>query len=95
VDLTPFCPRFHLAVEIIGRRWTGAIVRAMLSGRTRFSDIREVIPGLSDRLLSRRLRELEAEGLVRRSVHAGSRGSRARRIAACISSSRELKPGSW
>ena len=68
MDLTPFCPRFHLAVEIIGRRWTGAIVRAMLSGRTRFSDIREAIPGLSDRLLTERLRELETIGVVRREV---------------------------
>ena len=68
MDLTPFCPRFHLAVEIIGRRWTGAIVRAMLSGRTRFSDIREVIPGLSDRLLTERLRELETTGVIRREV---------------------------
>jgi DNA-binding HxlR family transcriptional regulator len=66
--LSPFCPRFHHAVELLGRRWTGAIVRAMLSGACRFSDIASTVPGLSDRLLSERLKELEAEGLVTRTV---------------------------
>ncbi|HMM42954.1 MAG TPA: helix-turn-helix domain-containing protein [Thermomicrobiales bacterium] len=63
-----FCPQFHHAVELIGRRWTGAILRALLSGATRYSDITAAIPGLSDRLLSERLRELEAEGIVVRTV---------------------------
>jgi DNA-binding HxlR family transcriptional regulator len=63
-----FCPLFHKAVELIGRRWTGAILREMLDGRQRFSDIAAAVPGLSDRLLSERLKELEAEGLVSRSV---------------------------
>ena len=63
-----FCPRFHYAVELIGRRWTGAILRALLSGATRYSDITSAVPGLSDRLLSERLRELEAEGIVSRTV---------------------------
>ena len=67
--LTPFCPRFHHAVELIGRRWSGAIIRAMLSGATRFSDITAAIPGLSDRLLSERLKELEAEGVLKRTVY--------------------------
>ncbi|MEX2315440.1 MAG: winged helix-turn-helix transcriptional regulator [Thermomicrobiales bacterium] len=62
------CPRFHYAVELIGRRWTGAILRALLAGATRYSDITQAIPGLSDRLLSERLRELEAEGIVKRTV---------------------------
>ena len=64
-----FCPYFHQAVELIGRRWTGAILRAMLSGRTRFTDIAAAIPGLSDRLLSERLKELESEGIVERHVY--------------------------
>jgi DNA-binding HxlR family transcriptional regulator len=57
-------------VEIVGRRWSGAVVRALLSGLTRFSDIAAAIPGISDRLLSERLKELEAEGIVRRCVDA-------------------------
>ena len=62
------CPRFHYAVELIGRRWTGAILQALLGGATRYSDITHAVPGLSDRLLSERLRELEAEGIVERTV---------------------------
>ena len=64
-----FCPKYHRAVEIVGRRWTGAIVRALLSDITRFSELAAAIPGLSDRLLSERLKELEAEGIVDRCVH--------------------------
>lgn len=68
VDLTAFCPRYHHAIHLLGRKWTGGIVRAMLTGRTRFTDIASAIPGLSDRLLSERLKELEAEGVVTRTV---------------------------
>lgn len=66
--ISGFCPRFHHAIEIVGRRWSGAIVRALLAGATRFCHIRETVPGLSDRLLSERLKELEAEGIVERRV---------------------------
>ena len=66
--LTAFCPVYHRAIELIGRRWTGAILRAMLSGEARFCEIAAAVPGLSDRLLSERLKELEAEGIVRRTV---------------------------
>src|SRR5215208_186749 len=61
-----FCPYYHRAVELIGRRWSGVILRAMLSGVERFSDLTAAVPGLSDRLLSERLKEFEAEGLVER-----------------------------
>jgi DNA-binding HxlR family transcriptional regulator len=64
------CPRYHHAVELIGRRWTGAIINIMLTGTTRFSDLTQAIPGLSDRMLSERLKELEAEGIVQRCVFA-------------------------
>src|SRR5918999_2248173 len=63
-----FCPQYHHAVELIGRRWTGAILRAMLHGASRFSDLRAAVPDLSDKMLSHRLKELEAEGIVKRSV---------------------------
>ena len=61
VHLSAFCPAYRNAIELIGRRWTGAILRAMLSGEARFSDIVATVPGLSDRLLSERLKELEDE----------------------------------
>lgn len=67
---TSFCPIFHAAVELIGRRWTGAILRAMYSGKYRFSDIAHAVPGLSDRLLSERLKQLETEGIVVRTVYS-------------------------
>lgn len=67
-DPAVFCPAFHRAVELIGRRWTGVILRAMLNGVTRFSDLKAAIPELSDRMLSERLKELEAEGIVQRVV---------------------------
>jgi DNA-binding HxlR family transcriptional regulator len=57
---------YHRAIELIGRRWTGAILRSMLGGNDRFSEIRRTVPGLSDRLLSARLKELAAEALVER-----------------------------
>lgn len=66
--LSAFCPTYHRAIELIGRRWTGVILRAMLSGAVRFTDIAATVPGLSDRLLSERLKELEAEGIVTRTV---------------------------
>ena len=50
----------------MGKRWTGAILFVLLDGPARFKDIRECVPDLSDRLLSERLKELEAEGIVRR-----------------------------
>src|SRR2546425_9648996 len=66
-----FCPRFHHAVELIGRRWSGAILNAMLPGSQCFNELLTTVPGLSDRLLTERLRELEVEGLVRRNVLPG------------------------
>ena len=66
------CPLFHQAVELIGKRWTGAIVRVLTSKPARFVELREKVPELSDRLLSERLKELEDVGIVERVV-AGDR----------------------
>lgn len=64
------CPRFHRTIELVGRRWTGAIVQLLLNGPQRFTTLGGAVPGLHDRLLSERLKELEAEGLVMRRVYA-------------------------
>jgi DNA-binding HxlR family transcriptional regulator len=65
-----YCAPFARAIEVVGKRWTGAILYALIAGRSRFNDLRRAVPGLSDRLLSERLKELEAEGLVVRRVEA-------------------------
>src|SRR6185436_13341045 len=60
--------KFHKAVELIGGRWTGALIQLLLNGRMRFAELRAAIPEISDRMLSERLRELEAEGILARIV---------------------------
>src|SRR6201992_3130686 len=72
---TQVCPQFHEAIELIGKRWTGAIVCALTERPMRFGELGKAVPGLSDRLLSQRLRELEDEGLVEREVEAGTPGA--------------------
>jgi DNA-binding HxlR family transcriptional regulator len=65
------CPFYHEAVELVGRRWTGAILQVLMEGPMRFSEIAQSIPELSDRLLSERMKELEARGIVERTVIPG------------------------
>ncbi len=65
-------PSYHAAIELIGRRWSGVILFALGDGPLRFAEIATAVPKLSDRLLSQRLKELESEGLVSRSVEAGT-----------------------
>ena len=62
------CTELHQSIELIGKRWTGAIVSVMLAGAAHACDIRNAVPGLSDRLLTERLRELESAGIVQRDV---------------------------
>jgi DNA-binding HxlR family transcriptional regulator len=67
------CPRYHEAVELVGKRWTGAILYVLLhGGRQRFTEIAQAVPDLSDRLLSERMKELEARGIVERHVSEGA-----------------------
>jgi DNA-binding HxlR family transcriptional regulator len=68
---TNCCPLYHEAVELVGRRWTGAILRVLMDGPMRFSEIAQSVPELSDRLLSERMKELESRGMVQRTVISG------------------------
>jgi DNA-binding HxlR family transcriptional regulator len=77
-----YCAQFHRAIELIGRRWTGVIVQALMGGAERFGEIRCAVPGLSDRLLSERLRELEAEQIVAR-ICPPERGAAPRYVLTC------------
>jgi len=62
------CSAYHQAVELIGKRWTGAIVFVLMDGPLRFSEVKVLVPDLSDRLLSERMKELESVGIVERRV---------------------------
>ena len=62
------CGRYHRAIELIGRRWTGAIVFLLLRSRCHFATLRDAIPDITDRMLSERLKELEEEKIVERTV---------------------------
>ena len=66
---TACCSLYHRAVELVGRRWTGAILSVLMDGPLRFSEVKTLVPDLSDRLLSERLKELESEEIVERRVH--------------------------
>jgi DNA-binding HxlR family transcriptional regulator len=66
------CSLYHHAIELVGKRWTGAILLVLMDGPLHFSGIRQLVPELSDRLLSERLKELEAERIVERRVLDGS-----------------------
>ncbi len=63
------CPLYHRAIELVGKRWTGAVIHTLLDGPQRFSEILGQVPGLHDRLLAERLKELESEGVVTRRVY--------------------------
>jgi DNA-binding HxlR family transcriptional regulator len=67
-DSRDVCPYYHEAVELLGKRWTGAIVHVLMTGPMRFSELAQAIPQISDRLLSMRLKELEAFGIIARRV---------------------------
>jgi DNA-binding HxlR family transcriptional regulator len=66
------CRRFETSVETVGKRWSPGILLAIARGARRFSEIIAAVPGLSDRLLSQRVKELEASGLLRREVIAST-----------------------
>jgi DNA-binding HxlR family transcriptional regulator len=62
------CFRFHTALELIGARWSGAVLQVIFKGAHRYAEIKAAIPGVNDTMLARRLRELEAAGLIERRV---------------------------
>jgi DNA-binding HxlR family transcriptional regulator len=71
-ERTACCSLYHHAIELIGKRWTGAILLVLMDGPLHFSEIRDLVPDISDRLLSERLKELEAESIVERRVIDGA-----------------------
>lgn len=63
------CPRYEHAIQLLGKRWTGLILDTLLKGPQRFCEMTAAVEGLSDRVLSDRLRELEVEGIIERIVY--------------------------
>ena len=84
-------PHFHAAVELVGRRWAGALLWALSERPRYFAELSLAVPDISDRLLSQRLRELEAEGLVERTVE-DAHGSRPRVSYALTEKGHGLRP---
>ena len=69
MDKIQMCPKFEAAFELLGKKWTGLIISTLLKGANRFSDIQEVIPALSARMLTERLKDLEDQGILVRNVY--------------------------
>ncbi|MEI7554426.1 helix-turn-helix domain-containing protein [Candidatus Chlorohelix sp.] len=66
------CPKYEKAISILGKRWTGLIIKALMDGSLRFNELLKIVGTVSDRVLTERLRELETEGLLERLVHPDS-----------------------
>ncbi|MBA4492907.1 winged helix-turn-helix transcriptional regulator [Paenactinomyces guangxiensis] len=69
MDHLHLCPKFEAAFELLGKRWTGLIIRVLLTGPKRFKELSEAIPHMSDRMLTERIKELEAAGILTRHVY--------------------------
>ena len=63
------CPRYEQAIQLLGKRWTGLILDTLMSGPRRFCELTNTVEGLSDRVLSDRLREMESAGIIERVVY--------------------------
>lgn len=63
------CPKYERAFSLLGKRWNGLIIKVLLAGPKRFSDISSMIPQLSDRVLAERFKELETDGIIERKVY--------------------------
>ena len=68
-DAGHICPKYEQAIQLLGKRWTGLLLYTLLEGPKRFCELTSTVEGLSDRVLSDRLRELELEGVVERVVY--------------------------
>lgn len=69
MDYQSMCPKYEAAMELIGKKWTGLIIRVLMGGPKRFKEIKQQIPGMSDRMLTERMKELEESGVLIRHVY--------------------------
>ncbi|MFB5663963.1 winged helix-turn-helix transcriptional regulator [Alteribacillus sp. HJP-4] len=69
MDYNSMCPKYEAAAEMLGKKWTGLIIRVLLGGPKRFKDIKTQIPEISDRVLTERMKELEDYCVIQRNVY--------------------------
>jgi DNA-binding HxlR family transcriptional regulator len=69
LDYSTMCPKYEAAADILGKKWTGLIIRVMLGGPKRFKEIKEQIPEMSDKMLTDRMKELESQNIIKRTVY--------------------------
>ncbi|MGO4107777.1 winged helix-turn-helix transcriptional regulator [Paenibacillus lupini] len=69
MDYSTMCPKYEAAADILGKKWTGLIIRVMLGGPKRFKEIKEQIPEMSDKMLTDRMKELESQNIIKRTVY--------------------------
>ncbi|MGN7454496.1 winged helix-turn-helix transcriptional regulator [Paenibacillus pasadenensis] len=69
MDYSTMCPKYEAAIELLGKKWTGLIIRVLLGGPKRFKEIKEQIPEMSDKMLTDRMKELETSQIVTRNVY--------------------------
>jgi DNA-binding HxlR family transcriptional regulator len=69
MDYSRMCPKYEAAIELLGKKWTGLIIRVLLGGPRRFKAIKEQIPDMSDKILTDRMKELELIGILKRHVY--------------------------
>lgn len=69
MDYSKMCPKYESAAELLGKKWTGLIIRVLLGGPKRFKEMKEQIPDMSDKMLTDRMKELEAIEIVKRNVY--------------------------
>lgn len=69
MDYSKMCPKYESAAELLGKKWTGLIIRVLLGGPKRFKEIKEQIPEMSDKMLTDRMKELESLGILTRTVY--------------------------
>jgi DNA-binding HxlR family transcriptional regulator len=69
MDYSKMCPKYESAAELLGKKWTGLIIRVLLGGPKRFKEMKEQIPEMSDKMLTDRMKELESNGILTRTVY--------------------------
>ncbi|WP_139996435.1 winged helix-turn-helix transcriptional regulator [Paenibacillus paridis] len=69
MDYSTMCPKYEAAADILGKKWTGRIIRVLLGGPKRFKEIKEQIPEMSDKMLTDRMKELESITIIKRQVY--------------------------